>query len=80
MTHYGCTPWNPAPTEWRCGECSCYSPIGEPCWYCSTLQCSAQAARVSPLLAVVERIPLPEPYVGFKRDFPVPPVDSKRDL
>lgn len=28
------SPWNKSPNEWECSDCSCWSPIGQPCWYC----------------------------------------------
>jgi len=29
------SPWNKNHNEVECSDCYCWSPIGEPCWYCT---------------------------------------------
>jgi hypothetical protein len=29
------SPWNKSHNEVECDDCGCWSPVGEPCWYCT---------------------------------------------
>lgn len=52
------SPWNKTPSEWACG-CGCWSPIGEPCWYCAEQKELAMSYRN----AIEELAPAYDPRV-----------------